>query len=137
MQDVYAERSLSVSTVAGALGASVAVAVVLAAVAGVALLVVTALLIRTFVNLRSLDPGFDATNVMTARVSLQDVRYDTAAKVNALFDGSLRLLAATPGVEAAAVSLELPYRRLLNSGFAFADEASATRQRVTTPRCSH
>ena len=46
VQDVYAERSLSVSTVAGALGASVSVAVVLAAVAGVALLVVAALVAR-------------------------------------------------------------------------------------------
>jgi predicted permease len=98
---------------------------------GVVLLVVTGLLIRTFVNLRTLDPGFDATNVMTARVSLQDARYDTAAKVNALFDSSLQRLAATPGVESAAVSLELPYRRLLNTGFAFTDEASPTGPRIT------
>jgi predicted permease len=97
---------------------------------GVVLLVVTGLLIRTFVNLRSLEPGFDASNVTTASVSLHDARYDTAAKMNRLFDDSLRRIEATPGVESAAVSLELPYRRLLNMGFAFADEATPTGPRV-------
>jgi hypothetical protein len=38
VQDVYAQRSLSLSTVAGALGASVSVSVAIAALAGVALL---------------------------------------------------------------------------------------------------
>ena len=106
---------------------------------GVMLLIVTGLLIRTFVNLRSLDPGFDPSHLTTASVSLQDARYDTAAKMNRLFDESLRLIESTPGVESAAVSLELPYRGLLNMGFAFADEATPTGPRVgnvsyVTPR---
>jgi putative ABC transport system permease protein len=89
---------------------------------GVVLLVVTGLLLRTFINLRSLDPGFDPARLTTASVSLQDARYGTSAKVNQLFDSSLDALARTPGIESAAVSLELPYSRLLNSGFTFADE---------------
>jgi hypothetical protein len=44
VQEVYAVRSISLATVAGALGASVSVAVAVAAVAGVACLVVAALL---------------------------------------------------------------------------------------------
>jgi ABC-type antimicrobial peptide transport system permease subunit len=55
-------------------------------------------------------------------VSLQDARYKTAAQVNRLFDAGLDALRRAPGVEAAAVSLELPYKRLLNSVFQFADE---------------
>jgi putative ABC transport system permease protein len=74
------------------------------------------------VNLRALDPGFDATNVTTARVSLQDARYATAAAINRLFDEGLAELSRTPGVESAAVSLELPYTRLLNSGFRLATD---------------
>ena len=96
---------------------------------GVVLLVVTGLLIRTFVNLQSMNPGFDATNVTTATASLEDARYNTAARVNELFDRSLATLRATPGVVSAGVSLELPYRRLLNMGFTFVgDPARAPRR---------
>ncbi|HEX7235554.1 MAG TPA: ABC transporter permease, partial [Gammaproteobacteria bacterium] len=98
---------------------------------GAALLIVTGLLIRTFVNLSGLAPGFDDTGVITASVSLQDARYDTAAKMNRLFEESLRRIEASAGVESAAVSLELPYRRLLNIRFSFADETSPTGPRVT------
>jgi predicted permease len=90
---------------------------------GVVLLVVAGLLIRTFVGLRSLDPGFDPSQLTTARVSLQDARYKQSTRINQLFDDSLAALERTPGIESAAVSLELPYMRLLNSGFTFGDEA--------------
>lgn len=97
---------------------------------GAVLLIATGLLTRTFVNISSLEPGFDAAGVTTASVSLQDARYDTAAKMNRLFDGSLRRIKSSPGVESAAVSLELPYRRLLNAGFSFTDETSPNGPRV-------
>jgi predicted permease len=98
-------------------------ALVIAEVAlGVVLLVATGLLVRTFVNVRSLDPGFDPDGLVSVSVSLQDARYRDAASVNHLFDESLRRLTATPGVESAAVSLRLPYERLLNSGFRFVEE---------------
>lgn len=88
---------------------------------GVVLLIVTGLLIRSFLNLRSIDPGFDPSKLVTASVSLQDARYKTSAQMNQLFDETVRRLEQTPGIESAAVSLELPYRRLLNMGFRFAD----------------
>ena len=97
---------------------------------GAVLLIVTGLLIRTFVNLSSLEPGFDAAGVTTASVSLQDARYDTAEKMNGLFDESLRRIESSAGVESAAVSLELPYRQLLNTGFAFVDEATPAGRRI-------
>jgi putative ABC transport system permease protein len=90
---------------------------------GVALLVTTGLLVRTFVNLRVLEPGFEPAGLVTASVSMQDARYRTSGDVNRLFDNSLRLLRATPGIEAAAVSLELPYERLLNKGFRLVGDA--------------
>jgi predicted permease len=92
---------------------------------GVVLLVTTGLLLRTFVNVRSLNPGFNPQGLVTGRVSLQDARYRSSAQINELFDRTLERLRSTPGVEAAAVSLELPYERLLNMGFRFTDDAAA------------
>jgi predicted permease len=83
----------------------------------VALMIGAGLLLRSFLYLRNLRPGFDANHVVTATVSLQDARYQTAAQVNRLFDRSLQRIRELPGVEAAAVSLELPYQRPLQTGF--------------------
>jgi predicted permease len=83
----------------------------------VILLTGAGLLVRTFVQLRSLDPGFDPTNVTTASVSLQDKRYDDAAKANRLFAETLAEIRRQPGVVAAGISLGLPYTRLLNLGW--------------------
>ena len=85
---------------------------------GVVLLVGAGLLIRTFAHLRGLNPGFDAQNVITAQLSLQDARYATSQAVNRLFDRSLARIRDYPhGVESAAVTISLPYERALNSGF--------------------
>ena len=91
---------------------------------GVVLLVTAGLLLRTFVSLRALDPGFDPRNVTTASVSLLDARYQTGAHINRLFDQSLERLGRAPGVESAAVMLSLPYERMLNLGFRFMDAAN-------------
>jgi predicted permease len=84
---------------------------------GVVLLVAAGLLMRTFMHLRGLDPGFDPSHVTTAMVSLQDARYQDATKVNQLFERSLARIRQQPGIEAAGVTLGLPYTRLLNMGF--------------------
>ncbi len=88
---------------------------------GVVLLVVAGLLIRTFVNLRSLEPGFEAAQLTTTSASLLDKRYETPAAVKRLIRESLSDIARTPGVQSAAVSLGLPYHRLLNMGFRLMD----------------
>jgi predicted permease len=84
---------------------------------GVVLLVGAGLLVRTFVHLRSLDPGFDAADVTTATISLQDRRYEDPARLNRLFTASLEQIRRQPGVQAAGIMLGLPYSRLLNMGF--------------------
>ena len=84
---------------------------------GVVLLVGAGLLIRTFAHLQSLDPGFDAKDVITAQLSLQDARYATNQRMNQLFDKSLARIRELPGVDSAAVALSLPYERALNTGF--------------------
>ncbi|MFP3942086.1 MAG: ABC transporter permease, partial [Thermoanaerobaculia bacterium] len=84
---------------------------------GMVLLVFAGLLARTFVNLRSLDPGFDPEGVVAGTVSLQDARYETRERITGLVDESLERIRRGPGMEGAAVSLGLPYERLLNLGF--------------------
>src|SRR5438132_3090740 len=69
---------------------------------GVVLLVVSGLLVHTFVNLRQLNPGFDPTNLTTASVSLQDARYKSPEAIVHLFDTSLDDIRRTPGVTSAA-----------------------------------
>jgi predicted permease len=92
---------------------------------GVVLLVGAGLLLRTFVHLRTLSPGFDPSSLTTASISLQDKRYEDGAKVNRLFDDTLANIRRQPGVEAAGVTLGLPYSRLLNLGFGRVEGATA------------
>jgi predicted permease len=83
---------------------------------GVILLVSAGLLIRTFVHLRDLAPGFDESDLITASVSMQDARYRDAAAVGRMFEESLARIRAIPGVQDAAAGLGMPYTRLLNDG---------------------
>jgi predicted permease len=101
---------------------------------GVVLLVGAGLLMRTFSHLRHLAPGFEATGVVTASVSLDDARYRTANGVSQMFDATLARIRRAPGVEAAGVSLGLPYQRILNLGFRHMDgpQAAAPRGRITS-----
>ena len=92
---------------------------------GVVLLVGAGLLLRTFAHLRGLEPGFDGQGVYAASVSLQDARYQSAPDVNRLAATTLAQLQESPGIESAAVSLGLPYQRLLNLGFRHLDGTEA------------
>ncbi|HEX3985645.1 MAG TPA: ADOP family duplicated permease [Acidobacteriaceae bacterium] len=97
----------------GLIGAEVALTVVLLAGAG--------LLIRTVVHLETLPPGFDAHNVMTAKASLDDARFQSADSFQRLLRESVLAMQRIPGVEDAAVALSVPYERGLNDGLTVAD----------------
>jgi predicted permease len=83
----------------------------------VVLLASAGLLVRTLVYLETLPPGFDASNVMTAQISLDDARYHDPAAFKQLLNRSLEAMKRIPGVESAAVALSLPFERGLNNGF--------------------
>ena len=78
------------------------------------LLVVAGVLLRTFVGLSASDLGFDPANVLTARASLQGPAYQSRDAVSTLYRRTLAELARVPGVEAAAVTNNLPVERGLN-----------------------
>jgi predicted permease len=98
----------------------------------VVLLAGTGLLIRTLVFLQTLPPGFDANNVLTAKVSLDDVRYHDGVTFDRLLQQSLAAMKRIPGVESAAVGLSLPYERGLNNGVAILDGPFTGKQFVTS-----
>ena len=79
--------------------AEVALSLVLLAGAG--------LLLRSFLKLQSVDPGFRATGVLTAGVQLPATRYDLP-RAGRFFDESVARIAALPGVEHAAGASCLP-----------------------------
>ncbi|QNI34864.1 ABC transporter permease [Alloacidobacterium dinghuense] len=102
------------------IGAEVALTVILLAAAG--------LLIRTLVHLESQPPGFDSTNVMTAKASLDDARYRNAAGFQSLLQKSIAAMRRIPGVQDAAVGLSVPYERGLNDGITIKDGKRAGEQ---------
>lgn len=91
----------------------------------VVLLAGAGLLIRTLVYLETLPSGFDANNVLTAKVSLDDARYHDPVAFHKLLQQSVDAMKRIPGVESAAVGLSLPYERGLNNGVVILDGPSA------------
>src|SRR3984885_5044739 len=67
-----------------------------------------ALMIRTFVGLRSVHPGFDPHNVITMQTSLSGGRYDNTLKASNLRRQGVDRIEALPGVRAASASIMLP-----------------------------
>ena len=100
--------------------------VVAQVVLSVVLLTGAGLLVRTFSHLSHLEPGFSPDQLTAASFSLQDARYRSPDAVTSLFDRTLERIRSTPGVESAAVSLGLPYQRILNLGFKRLDGAQST-----------
>jgi putative ABC transport system permease protein len=77
------------------------------------LLVGAALLLRTFMILRGVNPGFDAHNVLTMQMSLTGKRFETAAGVAQLVREAERRVDSLPGVNSLASTCCLP----LEGGF--------------------
>jgi len=67
-----------------------------------------ALMIRTFVGLRSVQPGFNPANVITMQTSLTGGRYDSTAKAETMIRQVVDHIEALPGVRAAAATVMLP-----------------------------
>jgi putative ABC transport system permease protein len=77
------------------------------------LLVGAALLIRTFWQLRTVNPGFETHNILTMSMSLTGARFEKTAAVAQIVEEGRRRVEALPGVEAVGASCCLP----LEGGF--------------------
>jgi putative ABC transport system permease protein len=84
----------------GLVAVETALALVLLAGAG--------LMLRSFVKLMSVDPGFTTERVLTVPISLPAARYADATQQRAFYDRLLTALKGAPGVEAAGAVSHLP-----------------------------
>jgi putative ABC transport system permease protein len=97
-------RSGSASRGARVRSAFVVVEVALALV----LLVGAGLLLRSFMELLRVDPGFNPEHTMTMKVSIPEAKYDTTEKQQAFFNQLFEKLDALPGVRSAGGTSFLP-----------------------------
>ena len=67
------------------------------------------LLLRTFVNLERVNPGFDPRNVITMSLDLPGARYPNEKSAASFYRQLLERLEQQPGVRAAGVTSDLPW----------------------------
>jgi predicted permease len=84
--------------------------VVLQVALSLILLVGSGLLVRSFVRLNGVDPGFEGEGLFTANVALPASRYPDPRQRIAFFDAFLEDLRAIPGVVAAGATNMLPIK---------------------------
>src|SRR6185312_9486970 len=72
------------------------------------LLVGSGLLIRSFVGLLYVDPGFDRHQLLTLRIALPESKYPDAIQQRTFFESLTQKLTALPGVTYAGVTSDLP-----------------------------
>ncbi len=88
------------------------------------LLIGATLMMRSFLYLRHLEPGFDTTTQVTTRLYLSNDRYPDGPSRIAFFRSALERLSNTPGAEAVAAINYLPLSGN-NSGSSFRVEGQA------------
>ncbi|UCC71010.1 MAG: ABC transporter permease [Gemmatimonadota bacterium] len=74
------------------------------------LLVGAGLLLRSFVLLRGVDPGFESENVLTAEIGLPRAQYETGESRLQFFDELAERVRAIPGVRNVGLISRLPIR---------------------------
>ena len=100
------------------------------------LLIGAALLIRTFAKLRSVDPGFDATQLLTFQIAPRGSQYGTTAQVAEFNQRAIERINSLPGVEAVATTSTLPLRNWLNLPIEFdgkPDQVISAEWRMISP----
>jgi len=66
------------------------------------------LVVRTFIALNKVDPGFDPSSTLSAQVWLPTARYQNDTEVSAFYREMLARVGALPGVQSAGAVLSLP-----------------------------
>ena len=74
----------------------------------VVLLIGAALLMKSFIHLRSVDPGFESSRLLTAKIALPMAGYDSPEKRDAFFRELVRRVKDLPGVVDATVAMSIP-----------------------------
>jgi putative ABC transport system permease protein len=72
------------------------------------LLISAGLMIRSFVNLLEVNPGFNTNNILTARISLSPQKYRDAGEMTAFYQQVLERIKTLPGVQGVGLVSNLP-----------------------------
>jgi putative ABC transport system permease protein len=83
----------------------------------VILLTGSGLLIRTFVSLLQVDPGFQAGNALTLRITAPSGSYPDAASIDRFYSELLRRIREIPGVRTAGAVRLLPLASTMGDSF--------------------
>ncbi len=82
----------------------------------VMLLVGAGLLIKSFVRLQDVNPGFSSDNVLTAQLALPSSRYADATARRIFWERLTDRIRALPGVTAAGLTTNVPFNGNVSSG---------------------
>jgi putative ABC transport system permease protein len=80
------------------------------------LLIAAGLLLKSFLRLQNVDPGFATDRVLTAQMSLPAVRYPDAAARRAFWLRLVDVARAIPGVTSAGLTSNVPFNGMVSSG---------------------
>lgn len=72
------------------------------------LLIGAGLFIRSLAQLQRVDPGFQAKNVLTAKLTLPRKKYGTPVQISAFVDQAIARISALPDVEVAGATIWMP-----------------------------
>jgi len=73
------------------------------------LLIGAGLMLRSFMKLQHVDPGFQPENVLTMDIALDFVKYNTDDKQRSFFETLLEKVQSQSGVKSAAASMMIPF----------------------------
>lgn len=72
------------------------------------LLIGAGLMLKSFMHLQSINPGFNSANLLTAQIALPDLKYKEGEQRSAFFQRAMERISALPGVQAAGATTSLP-----------------------------
>jgi predicted permease len=94
------------------------------------LLISAGLLIKSFLRLQQVDPGFNPDNVLTAGIPLPRTKYLEPPKRIAFYEALFSRIAALPGVEAVGAVDELPVESGSQTYFVVEDRPIPPREEI-------
>ena len=79
---------------------------------GALVLIGASLMMKSFLRLQAVDPGFDASNLLTLKVILPGTKYGEGPQQTAFFREAVDKMETLPGVQSASVVSALPFADL-------------------------